>query len=126
MLILPGSMPIAPAPETATVARQAPAQVLAVAPKQAGAQTRNEPGADSGGFSGGQPKAKLAPMPDPDAPTGPPPAFKANVLEAERERQMSGRDRAIDTPPENAQHPSDAPHYATPHAPGAHDVDIAL
>ena len=50
----------------------------------------------SGSGADGQPfPAAVPPPPDPDRPTGPPPAFEANVLEAkERERDAL----AVETP----------------------------
>ncbi|MCB2136350.1 MAG: hypothetical protein KDE08_10465 [Rhodobacteraceae bacterium] len=53
-------------------------------------------GADSGGNMGdlrsavrtSRPKAKVDPPVDPDRPTGPPPAFEANVLDARGEPQL--------------------------------------
>lgn len=50
---------------------------------QVGSDQRRPP--DHGLASG-----QIVPLPNPDRPTGPPPSFEANVLDAERERQRRG------------------------------------
>lgn len=58
--------------------RQIQPKTQKVEPAEKSEQARNDPAsADS------NPRGLLQPPYDPDAPTGPPPAFEANVLEAE-------------------------------------------
>lgn len=63
--------------------------VLPVPPQPAGMTVRRgSEGNLSGNMDGDRPpQAAVGPPPDPDRPTGPPPAFEANVLEAEAERR---------------------------------------
>lgn len=41
-------------------------------------------------------KTEIGPPPDPDPPTGPPPAFQANVLEAEERKRRAGPEPLAD------------------------------
>lgn len=125
MLIFPGALPVAPTPEQAFAVQPAPSPVKTVTPVSQSAKTRNETGNQAGGGSGGQNGAVLAPIPDPDKPTGPTPAFEANLLEAEREKNRAGpnlpdksqTDEKIEKAPEQ---------YAKAPVPEYHEVDIAL
>jgi len=90
MLIFPGALPVAPTPEQALAVQPAPSPVKTVAPVAQSSKTRNETGNQAGNQAGNQNGAVLAPIPDPDKPTGPTPAFEANLLEAEREKQRAG------------------------------------
>ena len=53
----------------------------------------------SGQGARGEPprKTEIGPPPDPDPPTGPPPAFQANVLEAQERKRRAGPDPLADT-----------------------------
>jgi hypothetical protein len=84
-----------------------PVAMPAQAPSPPPGPQRIEPaklgsGADPSGGEAGRRNAaerdlrdrKVAPLPDPRRPTGPPPAFEANVIEAEREAILRGGGRA--------------------------------
>lgn len=125
MLILPGALPVAPPSEQAFAVQPAPSPVKTVTAVAPTAKSRNETGADTGPHTGGQHGAKLAPIPDPDKPTGPPPTFEANLLETEREKLRAGPRLETDNEqPEDAKK-ADKP-YAQPPLVKTHQVDIAL
>ncbi|MGB3147187.1 MAG: hypothetical protein WBA91_05440 [Paracoccaceae bacterium] len=44
------------------------------------------------------PTGKIEPLPDPDPPTGPPPTFEANVLEAQEQRERLQKEAAAAGP----------------------------
>ena len=125
MLIFPGVLPVAPPPEQAFAARPIPVPVNTVTATAASSKSRNETGADTGGQTGGQNSAKLAPIPNPNKPVGPPPTFEANLLETEREKLRAGpKQTETETKPaetKKAQVP-----YAQPSSLENHDVDIAV
>lgn len=125
MLILPGPLPVAPTPEQAFAVQPAPSPVKTVTPVAQSSKTRNETGHQAGNQSGGQSGAILAPIPNPDKPTGPTPAFEANLLEAEREKHRAGPHLpdADQTEPEVEKAPEQ---YAQAPAPQTHEVDIAV
>ncbi|WP_456389138.1 hypothetical protein [Profundibacter sp.] len=125
MLILPGALPVAPTPEQAFAVQPAPSPVKTVTPVAQSAKTRNETGHQAGNQSGGQSGAILAPIPDPDKPTGPTPAFEANLLEAEREKLRAGPNLP-DTEPTEAEAKKMPEQYAQAPSPEAHKVDIAV
>ncbi|GEM_PF-1936998 len=125
MLIIPGALPVAPTPEQAFAVQPAPSPVKTVTPVAQSSKTRNETGSQTGNQSGGQSGAVLAPIPNPDKPTGPTPAFEANLLEAEREKNRAGP-----VLPEKHQAESEtekAPeHYAKAPDPESHEIDITF
>ncbi len=61
----------------------------------------------------------MPPALDPDAPVGPPPAFRANVLEAERARLREGR------PGRGDERPADDPRIAGAPPPGMAEAGTA-
>jgi len=125
MLIFPGALPVAPTLEQAFAAQPAPSVVKTVSPVAASSKTRNETGNQTGNQSGGHGGAVLAPIPNPDRPTGPTPAFEANLLEAEREKFRAGPKLPENQPDEPE--PKKAPEqYAKAPVPETHEVDIAL
>ena len=125
MLIFPGALPVAPTPEQAFAVQPAPSPVKTVTPVSQSAKTRNETGNQAGNRSGGQSGAILAPIPDPDRPTGPTPAFEANLLEAEREKNRAGP--RLPDKDQTEQKPEKAPEqYAKVPDSEVHEVDIAL
>ena len=117
MLIVPGALPVAPTPEQAFAVQPAPSPVKSVTPVSQSSKTRNETGNQAGTQSDGQSGAVLAPIPDPDRPIGPTPAFEANLLEAEREKNRAGP---------SLPDPNEAGQYAKAPSPEAHKVDITV
>lgn len=125
MLILPGALPVAPSPVQAFAVQPAPSTVKTVSPVASASKTRNETGHQMGGQSGNQDGAILAPIPNPDEPSGPTPAFKANLLEAEREKFRAGP--SLPDQDEAEADAQKAPvQYAKAPIPETHKVDIAL
>jgi len=123
MLIFPGALPVAPSPEQAFAVQPAPSPVKTVTPVAQLSKTRNETGHQAGNPSGGQSGALLAP--DPDKPTGPTPAFEANLLEAEREKLRAGP--SMPDPDQTEPEAKKAPEqYAKAPVPETHEVDIAV
>lgn len=101
MLIIPGALPVAPTPEQAFAVPTAPSPVKTVTPVAQSNKARNEMGQQAGNQRG----AVLAPIPNPDEPTGPTPAFEANLLEVEREKLRAGP--PLETPDEvDVDHPA--------------------
>jgi len=125
MLIFPGALPVAPTPEQAFAVQPAPSPVKTVTPVSQSAKTRNETGNQAGNPSGGQNGAVLAPIPDPDKPIGPTPAFEANLLEAEREKNRAGP-RLPDNDQAEQNVEKGPEQYAKAPVPETHEVDIAL
>ena len=125
MLILPGALPVAPPPEQAFAVQPAPSPVKTVTAVVQSEKSRNETGADTGPHTGGQNSAKLAPIPDPDRPTGPPPTFEANLLETEREKLRAGPELEVKEEQPADVEKADEP-YAQPPLVENHEVDIAL
>ncbi len=125
MLIFPGALPVAPPPEQAFAASATPSPVKTVAPVEQSAKPRNETGQNTGGRSGNQHSKNLVSFPDPDRPTGPTPAFEANLLEAEREKFRAGPNLPAkdDTEPDMEKVPEQ---YAQAPVPETHKVDITL
>lgn len=125
MLIFPGALPVAPPPEQAFTAQPAPSPVKTVAPVAQSAKPRNETGQNAGGHSGNQHSAIRVSFPDPDRPTGPTPAFEANLLEAEREKFRAGPNLSTkdETEPDKGKAPEQ---YAQAPVPESHKVDIAV
>ena len=125
MLIFPGALPVAPTPEQAFAVQPAPSPVKTVTPVSQSSKTRNETGNQAGYRSGGQNGAVLAPIPNPDRPVGPTPAFEANLLEAEREKNRAGPN--LPDTDQAYQETEKAPEqYAKAPGPESHEVDIAL
>ncbi len=125
MLIFPGALPVAPTPEQAFAVQPAPSPAKTVTPVSQSSKTRNETGNQAGHRSGGQNGVVLAPIPDPDKPTGPTPAFEANLLEAEREKNRAGPN--LPDGNETEAKPEKAPEqYAKTPDPEVHKVDIAV
>jgi len=129
MLIFPGALPVAPSPEQAFAVQPAPSVVKTVSPVASLSKTRNETGyqtgSQAGDQSGNHSSAILAPIPNPDEPSGPTPAFKANLLEAERERFRAGP--SLPDQDETQAETEKAPlQYAKTPIPEAYKVDIAL
>lgn len=135
MLILPGPLPVAPIPEQAFAVPSAPSPAKTVTPVTQSEKARNDTGQQAGSKSGNQNNAVLAPIPNPDEPVGPTPAFEANLLEAEREKLRAGpapeeieptsSDQAEtdETDPDKATAPEQ---YAKAPEPATHRVDISL
>ena len=125
MLIFPGALPVAPSPEQAFAVQPAPSIVKTVSPVASSSKTRNETGHQTGNQSGKQGGALLAPIPNPDKPVGPTPAFEANLLESEREKFRAGPKlpEAQTDEPEAKKAPEQ---YAKAPVPETHEVDIAL
>ncbi len=94
--------PALPAAPWAMPARaQAPVETAeAVRPVEASLRIRGEALAEPGGWA--RVEAAYQERPDPEAPVGPPPAFRANVLEAERARLSDPRAPASERPREAA------------------------
>ncbi len=94
MNILPGALPITHAPDPVMAGRADNTPVPQVTASQSLPQMRNQSGNQQSRektFADREKlRAILAPPPDPDQPTGPPPAFEANLLETERERLRNG------------------------------------
>ena len=88
MVNIQGPWPVITAPEHATRPRLTPLPVNAVQPNTPSARARNDTG--NGATNKGAGAYILAPPPDLDRPTGPPPAFEANLLEAEAARRRAG------------------------------------
>lgn len=86
MLILPGPLPVSPIPEQAFAVPSAPSPVKTVTPVSQSEKSRNETGQQAGNQS----NTILEPLPNPDEPVGPTPAFEANLLETEREKLRAG------------------------------------
>lgn len=85
MLILPGALPVSPSPEQAFAVRAAPSKINTVEAPKGASDAKNQSNLGTG-TQGNQSQAILKPPPDPDRPTGPTPAFDANLLEVEREK----------------------------------------
>jgi len=121
MLIFPGVLPVAPPPEQVFAGSVTPSPVKTVAAVSQSAKPRNETGHNTGGHSDNQ----HVPYPDPDRPTGPTPAFEANLLEAEREKFRAGPNLPVkdETEPGKEKAPEQ---YAQAPVPESHKVDIAL
>ena len=121
MLIFPGALPVAPPPEQVFAGSATPSPVKTVAPVAQSAKPRNETGQNTGGQSGNQ----HVPFQDPDRPTGPTPAFEANLLEAEREKFRAGP--SLPAKDESEPDKEKAPEqYAQTPVPESHKVDIAV
>lgn len=126
MLILPGALPVSPPPEQAVVVRQAQSPTKVVEPAAESSKSRNETANHSGTSGGGQARASYSPLPDPNRPTGPPPAFEANLLEAEREKFRAGPDAGPTGAPKPEAKAPETPAYEPPkEAPEPH-LDIAV
>lgn len=125
MLILPGALPVAPTPEQAFAVPTAPSPVKTVTPVSQSSKTRNETGNQTGNQSTDQGGAILAPIPDPDKPTGPTPAFEANLLEAEREKNRAGPNLPEKQSPETETEKAPV-QYAKAPDPEVHKVDVAV
>ena len=137
MLIIPGALPVAPIPEQAFAVPAAPSPVKTVAPATQSDKARNDTGQQAGKQqSGNQAGAILAPIPNPDEPTGPTPAFEANLLEVEREKLRAGpplektdgpdKDHGV-TPDQIEGKPKTAPEqYAKAPSVETHEVDLTV
>jgi len=125
MLIFPGALPVAPPPGQVFAGAATPSPVKAVTPVAQAAKPRNETGQNTGGHSGNQHSENLVAFPDPDRPTGPTPAFEANLLEAEREKFRAGPNLPAkdETEPDMEKAPEQ---YAQAPVPESHKVDIAV
>ena len=124
MLIFPGALPVAQPPEQVFATQPAPSPVKTVAPAAGAAKTRNETGGNTNPDTGGQRGAILPPAPNPDRPTGPPPTFEANLLEAEREKLRAGPELQPRQDPESAINKPESPYAPAPA--DTHKVDISI
>lgn len=124
MLILPGALPVAPPNDQVHMPVAAVSPVKTVTAPGASGKTRNETG--SGNSRTPDQGARIKPPPDPDRPTGPPPTFEANLLEAEREKLRAGPElRQEARSPETFPQPAET--YApAPPPPDTHKVDITV
>ena len=128
MLILPGALPVAPIPEQAFMAHPVPSNVKTITAAEHSNKARNETGADTGPHTGGQGTRKTPAFPDPDKPTGPPPTFEANLLEAEREKLRAGPELKTSAPkiPIADKTPDPEIHCQAESKTEAHVVDITI
>ena len=102
MNILPGALPITHAPDPVMATRPDRAPTPAIVANDPAARSRGETHGETGNRKKGGDNTSspvygrvvsrltIGPPPDPDRPTGPPPAFEASLLESERERMMDG------------------------------------
>ena len=105
----------------------------AIRSADAGDRTRGDLPQDAGGFAEREVLRAKARSADPSAPVGPPPAFAANVLEAERDRLRNAdlldaiRDGAAEAPDESESvDPEPAPAaYADVQDEAPHQLDLS-
>lgn len=125
MLIFPGALPVAPPPVQVFAGSATPSPVETVAPVAQAAKPRNETGQNAGGHSGNQHSKNPVSFPDPDKPTGPTPAFEANLLEAEREKFRAGPNLPAKEQAEPDMEKTPEQYTQAP-VPETHEVDIAV
>jgi hypothetical protein len=76
-----------------------PLTTVAVRPSAGSGGARNDPDGRPAGTGAGARPLRIEPLPGPEPPTGPPPAFAANILEVEEKRRRDGPDLLADAKP---------------------------